>query len=167
MQTPARWYPNKDTITKTIVCSSQSNQLWSWLGTLKYNNIIIRSASMQWWFWFWYSWNSLQRPPWRQKKVSTFTNVSALNLTGNLCSEFYDHDWLQTCRYKTRVLWRLFAEVREKSVLWFWNYWHFLQKWGLNICRYLKRFYTCKKINSIFFKFDHSLLRMPKIIEIG
>ena len=167
MQTPARWYPNNDTITKTIVCSSQSNQLWSWLGTLKYNNIIIRSASMQWWFWFWYSWNPQQRPPWRQKKVSTFTNVSALNLTGNLCSEFYDHDWLQTCRYKTRVLWRLFAEVREKSVLWFWNYWHFLQKWGLNICRYLKRFYTRKKINSIFFKFDHSLLRMPKIIEIG
>ena len=37
----------------------------------------------------------------------------------------------------------------------------------LNICRYLKRFYTCKKINNIFLKFDHSLLRMPKIIEIG
>ena len=31
----------------------------------------------------------------------------------------------------------------------------------LNICRYLKRFYTYKKINNIFLKFDHSLLRMP------
>ena len=62
----------------------------------------------------------------RRKCQLSQNNVSALNLTGNLCSEFYDHDWLQTCRYKTRVLWRLFAEVREKSVLWFWNYWHFL-----------------------------------------
>ena len=37
----------------------------------------------------------------------------------------------------------------------------------LNICRYLKRFYTYKKINSSFLKCDHSLLRMPKILEIG
>ena len=37
----------------------------------------------------------------------------------------------------------------------------------LNICRYLKRFYTYKKMNSINLKFDHSLLRMPKIIGIG
>ena len=37
------------------------------------------------------------------------------------------------------------------------------------MCRYLKRFYTYKKINSIFlkFEFEHSLLRMQKIIEIG
>ena len=28
----------------------------------------------------------------------------------------------------------------------------------LNICRYLKRFYTYKKIDNIFLKFDHSLL---------
>ena len=27
-----------------------------------------------------------------QKKVSTFTNVLALNLTSYLCSEFYGHD---------------------------------------------------------------------------
>ena len=40
-----------------------------------------------------------------------------LNLTSYLCSEFYGHDWLQTWRYKTRDLWGLFAEVREKSVL--------------------------------------------------
>ena len=37
----------------------------------------------------------------------------------------------------------------------------------LNICRYLKRFYTYKKINNIFLTFDHSLLWMPKIMEIG
>ena len=29
---------------------------------------------------------------------------------------------------------------------------------GLNICRYLKRFYSYKKINNIFFKFYHFLL---------
>ena len=28
----------------------------------------------------------------------------------------------------------------------------------LNICRYLKRFYTYKKIDNSFVKFDHSLL---------
>ena len=32
----------------------------------------------------------------------------------------------------------------------------------LNICRYLKRFYTYKKKNNIFFKFHHYLLRMQK-----
>ena len=32
----------------------------------------------------------------------------------------------------------------------------------LNICGYLKRFFMYKKINSIFLKFDHSLLRVPK-----
>ena len=37
----------------------------------------------------------------------------------------------------------------------------------LNICRYLKHFYTYKKVNSIILKFDHSLLRMSKIIGIG
>ena len=37
----------------------------------------------------------------------------------------------------------------------------------LNICRYLKGFYTYKKINNIFLKFHYYLLRTPKIIEIG
>ena len=37
----------------------------------------------------------------------------------------------------------------------------------LNRARYLKRFYTYKKINNIFLKFEHSLLRMPKITEIS
>ena len=37
----------------------------------------------------------------------------------------------------------------------------------LNICRYLKRFYTHKEIDNIFLKFNYSLLSMPKILEIG
>ena len=37
----------------------------------------------------------------------------------------------------------------------------------LNICLYLTRFYTYKKINNSSLKLDYSLLRMPKIIEIG
>ena len=36
----------------------------------------------------------------------------------------------------------------------------------LNICRYLKRFYSYKKINNIVFKFHYSSVRMPKTIEI-
>ena len=36
-----------------------------------------------------------------------------------------------------------------------------------NICPYLKRFYTYKKINKIFLKFHYYLLRMQKIVEIG
>ena len=43
----------------------------------------------------------------------------------------------------------------------------FVCKNALNICRYLKRFYTYEKITSIFLKFDHFLLGMPKIMEIG
>ena len=37
----------------------------------------------------------------------------------------------------------------------------------LNICRYLKSFYTYKKINIVFLKFHYYLFSMPKIIEIG
>ena len=36
-----------------------------------------------------------------------------------------------------------------------------------NICRYLKRFYTYKKKNKIFLKFNYYLLGMQKIVEIG
>ena len=36
----------------------------------------------------------------------------------------------------------------------------------LNICRYLKSFYTFKKINNIFLKFHHYLLRMQKVVEM-
>ena len=35
------------------------------------------------------------------------------------------------------------------------------------LCRFLKRFYTYKKINNIFLKFNHFLLWMPKVAEIG
>ena len=37
----------------------------------------------------------------------------------------------------------------------------------LNICRYLTSFYTYKKINNIFLKIHHYLLRVQKIVEIG
>ena len=54
-----------------------------------------------------------------QKKVSTFTNVLALNLTSYLCSEFY----AVTIDFKLAdiklVLCRSFAKVREKSVFGF------------------------------------------------
>ena len=90
-----------------------------------------------------------------------------LNLTSILHSEFYGHDCLQTCRCQTRELWGLFAEVREKSVVGFRSYLHFRKNAVLNIWRYLKDFYTYKKINNIFLKFHYYLLRMPKILEIG
>ena len=88
-------------------------------------------------------------------------------MTSYLCSEFYGHDWLQTCRYKTKELWGLFAEVREKSVLGFQSYWHFLWKCSFKDMPISQTFFYYKKINNSFLKFDHSLLRMPKIIEIG
>ena len=37
----------------------------------------------------------------------------------------------------------------------------------LNICQYLKRFYTYKKINNNFLKFENSLLRMAKLMTIS
>ena len=46
----------------------------------------------------------------------------------------------------------------------------FGKKKVFNRGRYLKRFCTYKKINIIFLKFNHSLLKslkMPKIVEIG
>ena len=46
---------------------------------------------------------------------------------------------------------------------WLMTAWKNVNKNGvLTICRYLKRFYTYKKINNLFLKFDHSLLRMSK-----
>ena len=63
-----------------------------------------------------------------------FHNVLALHFKvqfdQHFCSEFYGHDWLQTCRYNPRELWDLFAEVREKSVIEFRSYWLFLLKCG-------------------------------------
>ena len=35
------------------------------------------------------------------------------------------------------------------------------------MCLYLKRFHTYKKIYNIFLKFDHSLLKIANIMEIG
>ena len=36
-----------------------------------------------------------------------------------------------------------------------------------SFCRYLRSFNVYKKIDNIFWKFDRSLLKMPKLIEIG
>ena len=43
----------------------------------------------------------------------------------------------------------------------------FCQNAVLKEFRYLKRFYTYKKINNIFLKFHYFLLEMPEIIYIG
>ena len=37
----------------------------------------------------------------------------------------------------------------------------------LNICRYLKCFYTYKKINNNFLKLENSLFMMPKLMAIS
>ena len=74
--------------------------------------------------------------------------ILRFNFPSYLCSEFYGHDWFQTCRYKTREFWGLSAKVRVFKSLTF-----FCENAVLNICQYLKLFYTCNKINSIFLKF--------------
>ena len=51
-------------------------------------------------------------------------------MTSILCSKFYGHDWLQTCRYKTRELLDVFVEIREKSVEEFPRYSHVCKKCG-------------------------------------
>ena len=43
----------------------------------------------------------------RQLSTLCYRGILRLNLTSILCSEFYGHDWLQTCRYKTRDPWGL------------------------------------------------------------
>ena len=54
-----------------------------------------------------------------------------------------------------------------KNLLWDFEVIYIFRKNAvLNICRYLKSFYTYKK-NNIFFKFHHYLFSMPEIIEIG
>ena len=76
--------------------------------------------------------------------------------------------WFAFFRMKDSTdFWGLFAKVREKSVEGFRSYFHFCKNEVLNVCRYLKRFYTYKKINDIFLKFYYYLLRMQKIVEIG
>ena len=55
-----------------------------------------------------------------------------------------------------------------KNLSWdFEFFYNFRKNAVLNICRYLKGFYTHKKINNIFLKFHYYLLWMPKIIESG
>ena len=125
VQTLARCYPNKGTITKKIVLHNPINSdldLGHWKTTTLLLGVLQSSDDFD----FDTAETLNNGHLGGQKKVSTFTNVPALNLISYLCSEFYGHDWLQTCRYKTRVLWRSFAKVREKSFFGFWNYWHFL-----------------------------------------
>ena len=93
--------------------------------------------------------------------------ILALNLINILLSDFYGHDCLQTCRHKTRELEGVFAEVRENLSWDFEVIFIFRKNEVLNICRYLKSFYTYEKTNTIFLKFHHYLLRMQKIVEIG
>ena len=58
--------------------------------------------------------------------ASIFTKCSwsilKLNLTSILCCKLYGHDWLQTCRYKTREPCGSSAEFRGKSVVEFRSY---------------------------------------------
>ena len=75
-----------------------------------------------------------------------------------MCSEFYGHDWLQTCRYKARELWGLFAEVRENLSSGFEAIDSFCKNVVLNVFRYLKQFYTYKKINKSILKLDQGIL---------
>ena len=87
--------------------------------------------------------------------VSLYSCVSfhkCVSVTSYLCSEFCGHDWPQTCRYKTRELWGLFAEVRENLSQGFEIIDIFCKNAVLNIYRYLKRFHTYKKMNNIFLK---------------
>ena len=77
-------------------------------------------------------------------------SILRLNLTTILCREFCGQNWLQTWRYKTRELWGLVI----------------LLKLGISklFTFFVKIRIFCK--NSIFLKFDHSLLRMPENIQI-
>ena len=64
---------------------------------------------------------------------------------------------------KLLCIFLLFSPKLEKNLSWGFEIIDIFRKNAvLNICRYLKRFYTYKKINRIFLKFDHSLLRMQK-----
>ena len=75
----------------------------------------------------------------RQLSQMCYPCILRLNLTSYLCSDFYGHDWFQTCRYKTRGLWGLFAE--EKILSYGFEIIDiFCKNAVLNICRYLNIF---------------------------
>ena len=58
--------------------------------------------------------------------------------------------------------------LKEKSVVGFRSYWHLLLKCGFqHMLISLTLLFLQKKIDNIFLKIHHSLLRMPKIIEIA
>ena len=75
----------------------------------------------------------------RQLSQMCYPCILRLNLTSYLCSDFYGHDWFQTCRYKTRELWGLFAE--EKILSYGFEIIDiFCKNAVLNICQYLNIF---------------------------
>ena len=84
-------------------------------------------------------------------KIPISIENTSLNQVRNIFYEAVEfHIILQ---YFCRGISKLFSFLRKNEVL--------------NICRYLKSFYTYTKINNIFLKFDYYLLRMQKIVEIG
>ena len=100
--------------------------------------------------------------------LSSSLSFLTLNVTNILWSQFYGHDCPQTWRYETRELWGYFYFCcRGESAVGFRSYLHFCKNEVFNRDRYLKLFCTYKKINNIFLKFNHSLLKMPKIVDIG
>ena len=88
-------------------------------------------------------------------------------MTNILWSDFYGHDCLQLAEIKLESSGAYLLKLGKNLSRDFEVIFIFRKNEVLNICRYLKRFYTYKKINNIFLKFHHYLLRMQKIVEIG
>ena len=88
-------------------------------------------------------------------------------MTNILWSDFYGHDCLQLAEIKLESSGAYLLKLGKNLSRDFEVIFIFRKNEVLNICRYLKRFYTYKKINNIFLTFHHYLLRMQKIVEIG
>ena len=88
-------------------------------------------------------------------------------MTNILWSDFYGHDCLQLAEIKLESSGAYLLKLGKNLSRDFEVIFIFRKNEVLNICQYLKRFYTYKKINNIFLTFHHYLLRMQKIVEIG
>ena len=89
-------------------------------------------------------------------------------MTSILCSEFYGHDCLQTCRDVKIASSKAYLLKLGENLSWDFEVVYIFRKNAvLDICLYLKGFYVYKKTNNIFLKFYYYLFGMPKIIEIG
>ena len=94
--------------------------------------------------------------------------ILRLNLTSQLFVQRVLRSRLtQTCIYKLESSEAYLPKLEKNLSQGFEIVVIFCKNAVLNICRSLKRFYTYKKIKNIFLKFNYSLLRMPKIMEIG